>query len=59
MTICTSMIKPVTGPYLRKGAAWAVRNERMRLSRRSFERGFGKDFRPTRNGGPRTFLPIV
>lgn len=37
----------------------ALIRERMRLSRRSFDRGLAGDFRAMRNGGPRRLLPLV
>jgi hypothetical protein len=44
----------LTGPMITP----AIR-ERMRLSRRSFDRGLAGDFRSSRNGGPRRLLPLV
>lgn len=37
----------------------AIQRERMRLSRRRFDRGLAGDFRPARAGGARRLLPLV
>ncbi|MFF4245194.1 hypothetical protein ACFYY2_12055 [Streptomyces sp. NPDC001822] len=58
MTICTRNLRKAPN---RRGAAYAnaFLKELFRLQRRQYYRGIGADFRAMRNGGPRTFLPVV
>ncbi|WP_326827459.1 hypothetical protein [Streptomyces sp. NBC_01751] len=58
MIICTRSLRKASN---HRGAAYAdaFLKELFRLMGRQHRLGFGRDFRATRNGGPRTFLPLV
>lgn len=55
MIVCTRMLTVGRASRVPE----AVLRERMRLSRRDFDRGLVGDFRPVRNGGRRRLLPLV
>lgn len=51
--------RAIYGRWLTVNKVDPVTRERMRLARRSFDRGLVGDFRPARKGGARRLLPLV